>query len=158
MHFCCICDKSCTFIVKRDTCLKSWSLSSSVGSLSFTDASWLNSFIRKALRGKLPSFHRWQRQDISNTLFSYHLPKRPKVSQAEWIRRETGDTMPTCPPFISLFRQLHCDIPSFPPFSLFSSPKSSSSYRFAFTQADGLDEFLWFRLEIKPKSSVFLCV
>lgn len=30
--------------------------------------------------------------------------------------------------------------------------------RFAFTQADGSDEFLWFRLEMKPKSSVFLCV
>lgn len=97
-----------------------------------------------------------EQQDISNTLFSYLPPKRPKRNQCEWIERGTRDTMPTCPPSLSSSYQLPCDTPSFLLF-FFAGRKLSDSSD-SFHTGRWLDrEFLQPRLKTKsnPKSSIF---
>ena len=72
-----------------------------------------------------------EQQDISNTLFSYHPPKRPKRNQGEWIERGTRDTMPTCPPsplFLLPIPLWHPFFSSFFPF--FAGTKLPDSSRF----------------------------
>lgn len=80
---------------------------------------WIPSAFKRAAYKTFfcPQMTASEQQGVSNTLFGYLLPMRPKENLSEWMERETGDTMHTCPPSRLFPNLLPCDISSFPLFS-----------------------------------------
>lgn len=121
-------------------------------------ADWIPSTLQStAYKTSLcPQMTASEQQDISNTLFSYHHPKRPKRNQGEWIERGTGDTMPTCPPSLSSSWPTPLGHHFFASF-LFCWQKLSDSSESLHTGRWLDREFLQPRLKTKsnPKSSIF---